>query len=209
MSRQAQHRFGERQLVLRRFRRFLEDLGILLPEALDERQVLLPQRAEARLGVELAELVDMVALAAVVAAGELAQVVRFIEIVAPGARIVKMEVRVTHEQLSRLLARHDGQLQRDPLLHAVLFDGAERGVLITVRPRNGIVEAVLAVNAVFHDQAAGSLGILRVQMPAPHQLDQRGILAQLIVAVLIVAAQTGHIPLRNGFECQHGTCYLL
>ena len=131
------------------------------------------------------------------------------EAVAPGARIVKMEVRVTHEQLSRLLARHNGQLQRDPLLHAVLFDGAERGVLIAVRPRNGIVEAVLAVNAVFHDQAAGSLGILRVQMPAPHQLDQRGIFAQLVVAILIVAAQTGQIPLRNGFECQHGTCYLL
>ena len=114
-------------------------------------------------------------------------------------------MRVALKELPRLFARHNGKLQRDPLLHAVGLDGAERRVLVPLGSGHGIVEAGLAVNAVLYDQAAGSLSILRVQMPAPHELDERGIFAQLIVAILIIAAQARQIALRNRFECQHGT----
>ena len=116
--------------MLRRLRGLLEHLCIVLPEALDERQVVLSQRAELRLGIELAELVDVVALAAVVAAGKLAQIICLIEVIAPGARIVEMEVRIAHQELCRLLARHNGELKRDTLLHTVILDGAERRILV-------------------------------------------------------------------------------
>ena len=128
--RQAQHRLGKRQFVLCRRRGLFKYLRVVLPEALDQRQVCLSQRAELRLGIELAEFVDVVALAAVVAAGELAQIVRLIEIVAPGARIVEMEVRIAQQQSRRLLARHNGELKRDTLLHTVILDGAERRILV-------------------------------------------------------------------------------
>ena len=41
-----------------------------------------------------AELVDVVALAAVMAARELAQIVRLVNIVAPGTKIVEVEARI-------------------------------------------------------------------------------------------------------------------
>ena len=93
-ARQAQHRLGKRQLLPGRLRGLFKHLRIVLPEALDQRQIILPQRTELRLGIELAEFVDVVALAAVMAARELAQIVRLVNIVAPGTKIVEVEARI-------------------------------------------------------------------------------------------------------------------
>ena len=114
-----------------------------------------------------------------------------------------MEIGVARGKTLRLLLRHNGEHKRDIPLAAVVLDEGERRVLVAVGPGDGIVKAVAPVDEIAHDQAARALRPRGVQVVAPHELDEGGVFAELILAVFIVAAQAGKIPLRDRGECEH------
>ena len=100
-----------------------------------------------------------------------------------------MEVRVTHENDFPAFSRGRRTTQRVPApCGALRWRRAPR--LIAVRPRNGDSASNTCRQCSFFTiRQPAALGILRVQDARATSADQRGILAQLIVAVLIVAAQ--------------------
>ena len=107
---------------------------------------LFPSGRKARVGIELAELVDVVALAGVAASGEVAQILGGVDIVAPDARGGKAEVGVARGKALRLVLRDDGEDEGNIPLAAVVLDERERRVLIAVGAGNGVVEAILTVD---------------------------------------------------------------
>ena len=198
-----EHFFCKHQLALRARRVLGKYRLIIAPELLDERQILLPQHAKACVRVEPAELVDVVALSAVMPAGKVAQAVRLVKIVAPCAKVGHADMRIARKKLPRFFLRHNGDRQLPARFHTVVLDHAERRVLVAVRAGHGIVKAEPAVNAVFYHEAACGFGILRMQMSAPHELYAGAVFAQAIAAIFVIAAQLGKITLRDGFEGEH------
>ena len=199
----AEHFLGAAQLVFRRVGRLGEDGLVVAEELRDERQVALPERAEGGVGIELAELVDVVALSGVAASGKVAQILGGVDIVAPDARGGKAEVGVARGKALRLVLRDDGEDEGNIPLAAVVLDERERRVLIAVGAGNGVVEAILTVDEIADDQAARALRPRGVQVAAPHELDEGRVFAELIFAAFIVAAQAGNVPLRDRSKGEH------
>ncbi len=189
----AEHFLGAAQLVFRRVGRLGEDGLVVTEELRDERQVALPERAEGGVGIELAELVDVVALSGVAASGKVAQILGGVDIVAPDAR----------GKALRLVLRDDGEDEGNIPLAAVVLDERERRVLIAVGAGNGVVEAILTVDEIADDQAARALRPRGVQVAAPHELDEGRVFAELVFATFIVAAQAGNVPLRDRSKGEH------
>ena len=137
---------------------FLELLLIIRPEILDEGHVRPGQGDKFRVGVLLAEFVDVVALAAVFPARKGGHVLRPIEIVLPVALVVHSQAGPAQQQLRGLLLRHHGDHQRRLRVGAVALDGRQGGVHVAVGAGHREVKDPLAVDAVADDQAARLLG---------------------------------------------------
>ena len=177
----------------------------LLPEGLHLVRVLPGDGAVDGLGVELAELVDVVALAGVPPPGEGHEVLRPVEVVLPQPVVVHHRVGVAVHEVLPLLLGHHAEDGGDAVLPAPVVDVVQGGVHIPhPRQGDGVVEDVAEVVALVEDhQAAVALGEGRVPVLAPHELHPRGVFAQAIVALAVVLAQPGHVFQLHGSEFQH------
>ena len=131
---------------------------IVAPETLNEGAIRHCERHEARVRKLLAELVDVVALAAVAPAGKRREVLGAVEIVLPCALVDDVYARIAQRQPPRLLLRHDRDDRRDTLLRAVVLDGGKRGVHVAVLTGDREVKQRLAMQLVADNQAARGFG---------------------------------------------------
>ena len=193
--RQLQHLPGQGQLVQGLGIVALGELRlIVLPEPLDHRLVRRRQGPEGGLRPAGAELVDMIALTGVAAAGEKLQVLPVVHIVLPGAYIADLGVGIAGQQPGSPALRNHGDHRREPLLQAVSLNGLQSGVLIALRPGHRVVKDHLSADLVADYQAARRLGPAGVQHAPPHELGAHGVLAQTVIAALIVLPQPGRVP---------------
>ena len=184
----AQHLLSQAQLVFRNGILLGELRPVILPELFQKRLVRPGQGHILRIGEELAEFIDMVALAAVTAAREVCQVLPAIDIVLPGALTNEPHHRVAEEHPPGLPLRHHGDHRAHSLLGAVFFDEGQGRIHISLRAGNREIKLVTAIYFVANDQAARRLAIGRAQHAAPHELHAHGILAQAVVTIYIVGS---------------------
>ena len=170
---------------------FLELLLIVPPEVLDEGHVLPGKDHEPGIGVLLAELVDVVALAAVFPPGKGGHILRPIQVILPVALVGQPEPGPAQQQLRGLLLRHHGDHRRRSRLGAVFLNGRQGGIHVAAGARHRKVEYPLAVHPVADNEASRLLGEGGPQVQAPHELCSGGIFTQVIVAPVVVAAQQG------------------
>ena len=197
---QGQLRHGLAAAVLGEFRLKVR------PELPDGRRVPLgADGAELRLRPLLPELFDVVPLAGVPPPGKKLQIFFIVQIVPPGADIAHPHIGIPGQQPGRLFLRHNGDLRQDALFDAVGLDGFQGGVLVPLRACHRVVEGHVPLALAPDDQAASRLRPGVVQGAPPHEFHTGGILAQFIVAVLIIAPQRCRVPRRDAFECQHKT----
>ena len=158
-----------------------------------------------RTGIELAEFVDMVALAGVSAAGEGGEVLRAVEVVLPEAVVVHGGVGVALHQPLPLRFRHYAEGGGNSLFHAPGVDLVQGGICVALaRQGNGEVEHGAVVGAVVeHHQTAVGFGKLRMPVVPPHELDAQGVLAQTVGALAIVFAEKRGVGFADRSEFQH------
>ena len=196
---------GGAQLLLGQGVVLVEDLVELLPEGFHRLRVLRGEGTEAGVGIELAELIDMVALAGVPPAGKGDEVLRPVEVVLPQPVVVHGGVGVALHQVLPLLRGHHAEGGSDPLLQAPAVDLVQGGVDVPL-PRQGhrVVEEVAGVFGVVEDhQTAIGLGEHRMPVGPPHELDPHGVLAQAVGAAAVVLAQPCRAFHLDRFKIQH------
>ena len=158
-----------------------------------------------RVGIELVEFVDVVALAGVVASGEGGQVPGVVNIVLPQPVVVHGDVGVPLHQAFPLLLRHHAEGRRDALLHAPRVNLVQGGVHVAL-PRQGdgeVKHAAIVGAVVEHNETAVGLGEFRMPVLPPHELHAQGVLAQAVGALAVIFAQEGGAGFADGFEFQH------
>ena len=167
---QGEHLLGQGQLLLGQRAGLVELRLVVRPERRQAGIVGIGERHKRRIGIVAAELIDVVALAAVPPSGELGQIFGVVEVVLPWPLADDGDAGVAQHQLGCLVLRHHGQHQRQLLVAAVLFDGSESRAGVALRSQNGVVEHVLPLDAVADDKAARRLCEPGVQVVPPHQL---------------------------------------
>ena len=145
----------------------------------------------------------MVALSGVAPPAEQAQVARVVEVVLPGADIAHPRVGVAREQIGRLALGYDGNPGLYAAGKALLFDGAQRGVLVAVGTRDRVIEYPMPVVLVADDQTPRHFRPVRLEFRAPHEFRAQRILAEFVVAPGVVAPQTPGVALCHRFERYH------
>ena len=143
---------------------------------------------------------DVVALAAVMPAGKLGQVLPAVDIILPGPLINEPHHRVAQKQPSGLSLRHHGDHRAHPLLRAVFFDEGQGRVHISRRARHGEIKLIAPVDLIADDEAACRLAKGRVQYAPPHELHTHGVLAQTVVAIDIIGSQFFRVLRCNRFK---------
>ena len=196
----AEQLLRQRQLPLGLGALLLEFLLVVDPEGCQQIGVFHRQGDEFRAGVLLVEFVDVVALAAVVAAGEVGQVLRVVEVVLPCPFVGDGDAGPAERQLARLGFRHHGEDGPHALAAAVVLDGGQGGVHVALRAGNGIVELGHAVDAVADDKAAVGEGVLRAEVAPPHVFHAGAVFAQAVGAGFVIGAQQRHALCGHGGE---------
>ena len=183
----------------------VEHLVKFVPEGVYGVAVGLRQLPVDRVGVELAELVDVVALAGVVPPGEGGEGFAGVEVVLPEAVAVHGGVGIPLHQALPLVLRHHAEGGRYALLHAPLVDVVQGGVHVPLAGEgDGEVKHGPIVGAVVEDhQAAVALGKLGFPVVLPHELDPQGVFAQAVGALTVIFSQQGGVLFINRGELQH------
>ena len=196
-----QHLLSPAQLVAGHFVvRLHKLLLVVLPEGLDGGGVLRAQPPELRLRPLGAELLDVVALAGVPPPRKKLQVLAVVHVVPPGAVVADADVRIAGKEMADLGLGNDRVVEGHALDRAPALDGVQSLVHISLRAGDGIVEAVLPRSAAADHETPVGLRPVGIQRLTPHKAGAHGIFAKAVIAVFIVAAQEGCIPLGDGFE---------
>ena len=204
LPRQLQHFLRQLQLV--------QGLGvvplgelrlIVLPKLLHCPGVLRRQGADLRLGPLGPEFLDVVPLAGVAPPGEILEVLPVIHVIPPGADIADPDIGIAAQQLPSLVLRHHGNDRKLPRLQAVSLNGPQGRVHVPLRPGDRVVEVPPARVPVADHKAARDLRPGRVKRLLPHELGPQRVLAEAVIAVLVVAAELGAVLLCHWFKLLH------
>ena len=202
-TQQGEHLPGQLQLLHRQRAGLVELRLVIRPEGGQPGILRVGEGDKLRIGVIPAELVDVVALAAVPPSGEAGQLLRVVEVILPHPLVGDAEAGVAQTQTGELVLRHNGQAEGQLFGGAVALDGRQGRVHIALRPGDGVVEHGVAVDVIADDQAARRLGKGRVQMAAPHELHAQGVFAQAVVTVFVIGAQMRAVFGSQFLELQH------
>ena len=199
----SEHLLRQRQLPLGPGALLLKLRAVICPEGLQKSAVFRSQGDKFRAGMFLIELVDVVALAAVMPSGEPGQILRTIEVVLPHPLIGDGDPGPPQSQLAGLGLRHHGENGTDAPLPAIVLHGGQCGLYVTAGTGDGVVELGHTVKTVADDKTAVGDGVFRVKMVTPHIFHAGAVFAQAVGAGFIVGPQQRHGLRGDRGKIQH------
>ena len=199
----GEHLLRQHQLSLGPGALLLELCAVIRPEVCQKRTVRPGQRNKFRTGMFLIELVDVVALTAVMPAGKPSQILRVIKVVLPHPLIGDGDPGPPQGQLAGLGLRYHRENGTDTLLPAIVLHGSQRGVYVAAGTGDGVVKLRHAVELVADDKTAVGDGVFRVQVVTPHVFDAGAVFAQTVGAGFIVGPQQRHGLCGDRGKIQH------